>query len=150
NYFPNDEPAWIRRAQAPAWPETASDGDIVLGGEGASTCGSCGGRTHTLLQFPSTSQLPFVSGLSRLTVETCLSCVGWEQGCLFYRHDREGKPHCLASPLGKAPQFPAKPLRRAAVSMVDLGPRWQWQSWGSANDREDLHRVGGHPTWIQS
>jgi hypothetical protein len=25
-----------------------------------------------------------------------------------------------------------------------------WQDWGLANGRENLHRVGGHPSWIQS
>ena len=35
------------------------------------------------------------------------------------------------------------------MALADLGPRWQRQDWGGFNGRENLHRIGGHPTWVQ-
>ena len=36
------------------------------------------------------------------------------------------------------------------VHLVETPARWRWQSWGASNGRENLHRVGGFPSWIQS
>jgi hypothetical protein len=48
------------------------------------------------------------------------------------------------------PQFPAEPLLEGTVGLVATPARWRLQDWGAANSRENLHRLGGEPTWIQN
>lgn len=42
-----------------------------------------------------------------------------------------------------------EPFPRTEVGLVDLGAEWRIQDWGWSNNVENLHRVGGRPTWIQ-
>ncbi|HEX5102509.1 MAG TPA: DUF1963 domain-containing protein [Pirellulaceae bacterium] len=136
----------------PTWhlPENAPATQIDIGGDGNTNCGHCGGRTHRLVRFAHVDHLPFVMGVESLSIETCLSCLGWEDPrVMFYRHSDNGLPTCLAEH-GGPPQFPAVALQQTTVQMVDMGPRWHWQYWGATNSVENLHRIGGHPTWIQS
>ena len=46
--------------------------------------------------------------------------------------------------------FDADPFPRTEVGLVDLGREWRVQDWGWSNNVENLHRIGGEPTWIQS
>ena len=88
--------------------------------------------------------------LDKLSLEVCLSCLGWEAERLFYAHDESGVPRPIGDETTRKPQFPVGNLFSTQVKLAATGRRWRWQNWGLTNGRENLHRVGGHPTWIQS
>ncbi len=142
---------WRRPEDHPTWlvPPGASAGAVDFGGEGSARCGRCGHPTHRLARFGSARRLSFVKGLRSLTIETCLSCLGWEEEEMFFRHDAAGRPTSLSGE-GPPPKFPVGALKETGAVLVDLGDRWRWQDWAMSNGRENLNRVGGHPTWIQS
>ena len=120
-----------------------------LGGRADGECGSCGGRLHRLLLLPAVPPGLGVS-LAALEIATCLSCLGWEQPELFYHHDTAGRPDPLQQATYRIePEFPAEPLLDGEVGLVPTPDRWRLQNWGAANGRENLHRLGGEPTWIQ-
>ena len=88
--------------------------------------------------------------LGPIRLETCLSCLGWEVPCLFYVHGEDGKiSPCAYDAEVLVPQFSAPPLREAEVQLAHTPARWRWQDWALANGRQNLHRVGGYPCWIQ-
>jgi hypothetical protein len=69
---------------------------------------------------------------------------------MFYEHDSGGRPRPLGGGSGPpvTPRFPAGPLRPARVALVELGRRWVRQRWGGRY--QNLHWVGGVPSWVQS
>ncbi|MDI9682322.1 hypothetical protein QM334_36615, partial [Burkholderia cenocepacia] len=36
------------------------------------------------------------------------------------------------------------------VDVFAAPARWAWQEWGESNGRQNLSRVGGPPSWVQS
>jgi len=149
-YFTGDRPLWLRRDQHPTWTgEGKAVTEAAFGGSGSAICGRCGNPLHRLLTLDPVPEHLNVSGLAKLILEVCLSCLGWEIPKMFYGHNLHGEPSCLAERSGTPPQFPAVALHASSVMLSDLGERWRWQSWGSANGRENLNRIGGHPSWIQ-
>lgn len=90
-----------------------------------------------------------VTGLSRLDLIACLSCLCDGAGHA-YQYDTDGHPHDVETyDTPVTPEFHAEPLPEALVSLADLGSRWRWQDWGASNGRENLNRLGGHPSWVQ-
>ncbi|WP_254513961.1 hypothetical protein [Anatilimnocola floriformis] len=147
DYFVEKKPVWSSRENHPTW-QAPAHGDcetVQIGGPGSSVCRSCQGELHRLVYFPTTNAMPGVT-LPQLSIETCLSCLGWEVGRMFYQHDEQGLPSCLASTTCK-PKFPSTGLAAAAAKLVQQGERWRWQTW---DDAQNLNRVGGHPVWVQS
>jgi hypothetical protein len=139
------------RALSPTWKASAPDAACYrLGGKTAARCHSCGGILHHLVTFDPVPDGIGITKLARLELATCLSCLGWEHEYLAYEHDAYGVPRDLshAEEL-RVPEFPAPALRETEISLVDLGPLWRWQESGASNHRENLFRVGGHPSWIQ-
>ncbi|NHZ87632.1 hypothetical protein F2P45_01075 [Massilia sp. CCM 8733] len=133
-------------AQHPSWT-LPGDGPLHrFGGAGSAACGLCTGQLHHLVTLPERTMFgATASGAATLSLEVCLSCLGWERDKLFYRHGDDGLP----SPLDHGavtPQFPANALAPTEVRLVPTPARWTWQQWGRGN----LHRVGGAPVWIQS
>lgn len=115
---------------------------LRFGGTSADGCGFCGQPLHHLLTH------------AGFELATCLSCLGWEQPlgdyALWYRHDPDGTPHPLDRlPNPVTPRFPSAPLAGTSIALVDLGPRFWTQSWGSAGRGANLHRYGGEPAWVQ-
>ena len=138
-------PAWLNRTLHPTWRLPASGPACQLGGVVDGACTLCGGALHRLLSLPAGA----VAGRDGpLTVATCLSCLGWEREALFCQHDASGQPVPLDHGHTE-PEFPAQPLRELVVHLAPSPPRWLWQDWALANSRENLHRVGGFPSWIQ-
>ena len=132
----------------PTWARPTSEATLHrLGGASEMTCGVCGHPAHNLLTLDPVPEGFGVTSLPRLEIATCLSCLGWERERLAYAHDAEGRPHDLtmAEP-PVIPQFPMVPLLETWVGLRDLGPRWRWQTW---DDEQNLHRLGGHPFWVQ-
>ncbi|NHZ37837.1 hypothetical protein [Massilia rubra] len=134
----------------PSWTLPAGDASYRFGGAGSGACGLCGGRLHHLITLPA-AQLFDAGGAAgaEVALEVCLSCLGWERDVLFYRHGDDGLPGALEQG-ALTPRFPAHALAPAEVRLASTPPRWRWQGWGPANGAENLHRVGGHPTWVQS
>lgn len=139
--------AALSRKNHPTW--VLSDGENLscnFGGISSSICGSCGEPLHHLIDIPK----DILSNNTSISLATCLSCLGWEEERLFYRHNAQGKPTALISkPEYCVPEFKTLPLRETKVSIVKTPIRWQFQDWGLSNSRENLNRVGGSPTWIQ-
>jgi hypothetical protein len=144
-------PEWLSRYNHPTWDLVGEQTlPAELGGELESSCCLCGGSLHRLVRFESAPDgLPIAPG-SGLDLATCLSCLGWEEEVLFYKHDEQGRPSC-AGPSGphREPEFPSGPLRPGLVGLANTPPRWSFQDWGASNGRENLNRVGGSPSWIQ-
>ena len=142
----------MRKKSHPTWQGGAAALRLMaFGGESKEKCSDCGRPIHHLLTLNPIPDGVNVTGLRKLSLSVCLSCLGWESEELFYQHDDEGRPHCFRDgPPGITPQFPAGPLRATKVRLADQGARWFLQSWGGSNGRQNLHRVGGPPCWIQS
>lgn len=132
-------PTWSTRTNVVA--------DTAFGGQLASSCAHCAEPLHRLLDIP-VGALP--AARSALTLATCLSCVGWADHVLYLAHDAAGAPVALGGAGSPSkPEFPMHPLRATRVELVRADERWRRQDWALSNSRENLHRVGGAPTWIQ-
>ncbi|KWO88829.1 hypothetical protein WM32_08560 [Burkholderia ubonensis] len=150
-------PAWKREIHEnhPTWRAGGADRlHARVGGVLPHRCGLCHGPLHQLLAL----QQPNAAGIASRTpiaFGTCLSCLGWEGdgGPLFYRHDDEGRAYQHPSQQCEAavtPEFTAAALRDAEVELFAAPTRWSCQDWGASNHRQNLSRVGGGPSWVQS
>lgn len=139
--------AALSRKNHPTWTFEDSDSfSSNFGGLSSSKCGSCGGHLHHLLDVPE----GLLDNHNVLSLETCLSCLGWEEDQLFYKHNSIGIPTPIENKLEHCvPEFESLPLKKTKVSIVKTPDRWGFQDWGLSNSRENLHRLGGSPSWIQ-
>ncbi len=149
DYYPTHPVLATQLGQATWTTNGPSLGTVSIGGSGTANCGRCGGRRHMLIQFGSAAASLGISNVKELAIETCLSCLGWEEPIMFYRHNADGAASCLSPANSTPPQFPVGPLEPSTAVLVNHGPRWRWQEWGLSNSRENLNRVGGHPSWVQ-
>ncbi len=132
----------------PTW-RTGETESIVssFGGHVKSKCGCCGKDLHKLVVIPEN----LIENRKPITLATCLSCLGWEEQTLFYEHDKLGIPNAIKIRNELCdPEFPSVPLKETEVSIVNTPARWRFQDWGLSNSRENLNRIGGYPTWVQS
>lgn len=151
DYFAeSDRPPWIARPNHPTWVlDEQPVGKAEFGGVSRSRCGSCDGQLHRIIRFGSADKILGIR-MPQIEFGTCLSCLGWEQPKLFFRHDDSGVPSAFSlesSP--KVPEFPAVPLKDTVVLITVSPSRWQLQDWALSNSRENLNRIGGSPSWIQ-
>jgi hypothetical protein len=143
------KPAWLQPSNHPTWTSPAIAGRHRFGGTADSACAICDGPLHNLITLDPTPDGIGIVCPARLQLATCLSCLGWSKAPLFFGHADDGTPTPLDSgPM--RPEFPAYPLREVWVELSPTPSRWKWQDWALSNGRENLHRLGGHPTWIQS
>jgi hypothetical protein len=147
--FPKAEdrchPTWV---EAPGGAST-----FPFGGVSKAICGICSERLHHIITFDRIPDGLGVTDLPTLELSVCLVCLSLGSGVLSYQHDERGHPHDISQ--GKRwPQFTevreSFHFKPTSVALADLGPRWQRQDWGSSNGRENLYRIGGHPTWVQN
>ncbi len=154
--LPYQAPAefWLNtlREHHPTWrPADSQAHRVRFGGGSPGHCACCGEGLHHLITLEPVPESLGVTGLGRLELATCLSCLGWEQPQLFYKHGDDGQPQQTGYAGARiTPEFPASGLRAAEVELARLSPRWQWQvdpacSGGFLN----VHRVGGHPCWME-
>ena len=142
-------PPWLARIH-PTWKLPDPIQSISFGSGAEGPCTLCDETLHRLLVLDPIPPGLGITGLKRLELATCLSCLGWEHQPLFYRHDEDGSPLNIGyegSPI--TPQFPVGPLREAEIGLAPTPRRWFWQDWGCSNSRENLNRIGGEPCWIQ-
>jgi len=146
-YFPPPHNSWSLQGLHPSWRLPASV-SVRVGGAGSGCCGLCGGQLHNLLELPE-NQIGLSDRSQPVSLQTCLSCQGWEKPVLYYRYSESGEITALDNE-PCTPQFPAQALRECTASLALTPARWRWQDWGLSNSRENLNRIGGHPTWVQS
>lgn len=123
-----------------------------FGGVLEETCGFCGEPLHHLLTLEPVPEGLGITSVARLALATCLSCQGWEEYMLFFQHNHAGLPTAYnrAEPPHK-PKFFHRPLVETQVAIFETPSRRRWQDWGdSGGGKENLHRLGGHPSWVQS
>lgn len=147
-------PSWRKRIWRlhPTW----HGGQLLhtgrMGGPLDTLCGGCHSPLQRLLQTDAAALQPGAEG--EITLGLCLDCCGWEAPPVrFYRHDADGLPSCHPSQHREVPGMPTDSgdLMQAEVGLVALeSDRWQQQDWGQSNHRQNLSRVGGMPSWVQS
>lgn len=145
-------PSWTQPRNHPTWTEaTDPAGQVVVGGVSQGTCGTCSQRLHRLLAF--LDGIPDdlgVSGLGQLEIAGCVSCV-FGSGPQFFQHGSDGVPHPLTRQAQPTPaEWTSEPILEATCTLARTADRWRQQDWATSNGRQNLHRVGGEPTWIQS
>ncbi len=131
------------------WRFEPSHARRCFGGVGHRACCACGEHNHHLVSLEVDDLPANVTSRARLSIESCLSCVGWASGPLFYAHDAGGVPtgvHFEGE--HRKPQFPAEPFPELEMAVVPTESRWAWQDWGLSG-AENLNRIGGHPCWVQ-
>ena len=154
-----DTPPWKKEIQNhhPTWQ---AHGTALMRGQfgGAlstsACCGSCHQPLHHLLTLPQPDAVG-IACATPISFATCLSCLGWEGegGPLFYCHDDAGLPAPHQSQQRETaltPQFVAAALEPAEIGLFVAPERWYRQDWGASNDRQNLSRIGGAPSWVQS
>lgn len=156
-----ETPAWRRDVQKrhPTWqpPGDLQEAKPALparmGGQLASTCGHCHAPLHRLLALDAPDKAG-IDSQTPLTFATCLSCQGWEaDGPMFFRHAQDGLASAHPSQRlenALTPDYVAAALLEADVQLFAASARWAWQDWGQSNGRQNLSRVGGAPSWVQS
>jgi hypothetical protein len=142
---------WFKKHPTWNYTDAQQSAQLKFGGLGKHTCAACGGQGHHLFTLPSIPAKLQISGLQQVRFESCLSCLGWEVPRMFYHHESDG----AISPVGYegqriVPQHPSEPFIEVEIQLAPTPRRWQWQDWGVTNSRQNLHRLGGYPCWIQS
>jgi hypothetical protein len=148
DYFKAPRVAWNDRTLHPTWSLSGESVPCRFGGETAGGCSLCSGSLHHLVTVPS-RMLGALDLVATVSFAACLSCLGWERPVLYYSHGAGGDPVPLDTGT-TTPQFPAVALNETTIQLVASPARWRWQDWAQSNGRENLNRVGGHPSWIQS
>ena len=134
--------------ESPTWHlDAPTVGSGRFGGVADSACAVCDEPLHRLLALDDVPE-EVAPGIE---VVTCLSCLGWSVPVMYFRHGPEGGVQPVV-PQGTdaARRDPADPLPEVTVTFKRTPARWQLQDWGHSNGRQNLHRLGGEPTWIQS
>ncbi|MGE8208687.1 MAG: hypothetical protein ACN6RH_04150 [Stenotrophomonas rhizophila] len=150
-----DAGPWRRRLWRlhATWSQGESRGHAHMGGHLQARCGVCHAPLQRLLSLDARHVGATAEGV--LTLGLCLDCCGWSGiGPLFYRHAAEGLPQAHPSQCRDVPAADVEGcgvLMEADVELVSLpGQRWREQDWGVSNHDENLSRVGGAPSWVQS
>jgi hypothetical protein len=67
---------------------------------------------------------------------------------VFYKHDENGFPHYIKTyEVGK--KMEVDEILQTKIRLSETPKRWNYQDWALSNDRENLNRFGGEPSWIQ-
>ncbi|HEV3295200.1 MAG TPA: hypothetical protein VG123_39980 [Streptosporangiaceae bacterium] len=143
----------LRRRQ-PSWPvHTGSGRQYLTSGFLDRACPKCGHRLHRLLRLDPVPAGIGITSRGQVEFAWCPRCQDFIDAG-YARHAPDGAPEPFtlggSSDLDRQPEsFEHWFIPETPVGLVRLGERWEQQDWGQANDRENLHRVGGEPTWIQ-
>lgn len=138
----------------PTWIEApVNTPKHTFGGISDAYCHTCSQHLRHIITFKPVPDGLGVTALPKLDLSVCLTCLSLSNDVLSYQHDTDGYPHDI-SHISRFPEFADTQeyfhFAPTPVALVNLGSRWQRQSWGHSNNRENLHRVGGHPSWIQN
>jgi hypothetical protein len=117
------------------------------------TCPACGHRLHRLLRLDPAPAGLGITSRARVEFAWCPLCGTFPEAG-YARHTQDGTPEPLAHrPRSDRYREPGPAedwfIPQTPVELVRLDERWRRQDWALSNDRENLHRAGGEPTWIQ-
>ena len=144
----------LRRRQ-PSWPVyTGSDRQHLTSGFLDRACPECRQRLHRLLRLDPVPAGIGITSRGRVEFAWCPRCQDFIDA-RYARHAPDGTPEPFtvisSSDLDREPEsFEDWFIPETPVELVRLDERWGQQAWGLSNDRENLHRIGGEPTWIQN
>jgi hypothetical protein len=142
---PPPDPPFVARRMHPTWHLPTVGSELRMGGEGSAICPTC---RQTLVHLITLENVTGSIGtaLHRLRLETCPNSLG----PTFYFHDASGRPTPIEPAHSDLFNDVIAPLPETIVRLAPTPDRWLRQSWGFSNSRENLYRVGGLPSWIQS
>jgi hypothetical protein len=144
----------LRRRQ-PTWPvRTGSGQQHLTSGFLDRACPKCRQRLHRLLRLDPVPAGIGITSRGQVEFAWCPCCHEFTD-VGYARHAPDGAPEPFtvsgSSDLDREPQsFEDWFIPETPVELVRLDERWGQQDWWLSNDRENLHRVGGEPTWIQN
>jgi hypothetical protein len=149
------EPAWRREIWRlhPTWQGGTLQGSARIGGALGVACGYCAAPLQRLLELDRRFLQEGASGT--VTLCLCQACADGGDGpdVYYVRHGADGLPESATSSPARGAAALGTPddgLMEAEVGLVAMhGQRWQQQDWGESNNRQNLSRVGGAPSWVQ-
>jgi hypothetical protein len=119
-----------------------------FGGSHTSVCHYCKKSLSHLITLPAINRLP-ISGLKRCQIVTCTGCLGWKIPSLFFSHgDRLSLKPLPYGDFHENSDFESVPLKPATVYLCKTPPKYFQQAW-SGSDDQNLHRIGGKPSWVE-
>lgn len=145
NYFSDDRPIHTSRKQHPTWNLNPLEKKYEFGGIIQDDENN---PLISLITFDKIPEKLKVSGLPGLTLGMHVRELN-EYGAIFYQHDKFGKPSKIGE-IKDIEIYTDSPIKETGISFAETPNRWTFQSWASSNSRENLFRLGGEPTWIQS
>ena len=74
--------------------------------------------------------------------------LGYEGEIVFYEHDAQGMPRRIGNRT-QVEYVQDEPIKECEVVLAPTPARWTAQDWGMSNNRQNLARIGGEPSWIQ-
>lgn len=143
------------RAQQSSWPVYSDTGrQHLVSGFADQACPKCGHRLHRLLRLDPVPAALGITCRDRVEFIWCPVCTGFTDAW-YARHGPDGTPADFtvspdAPPTGDLESPEDWFIPETPVALVQLHERWRQQDWALSNDRENLHRVGREPTWIQN
>lgn len=155
DYFAEEESAFGTRDRTyqPTWQlqeQSQIRPDAIVGGVVEADCKICFNKLHRLIEITNSSVLSDFYKNAPSTFVTCLTCQG-RTGVyeLFFAHDPNGEIDHLYEGEPIAPETVEPAFAYTEVNLVDNGPRWTIQDATLSSGWENLHRLGGSPTWVQ-
>ncbi|PPF85217.1 hypothetical protein C5B96_06380 [Subtercola sp. Z020] len=119
-----------------------------FGGVLAERCGRCATPLARLLELSAILPELGVHSRSQVQFATCLWCQGSAEAPLYFSHDESGTPASLPEVRVSQPSTRHLRLNETVARVQRTRQRWRFQDWGLSTHRQNLHRVGGEPTFI--
>lgn len=145
NYFSDDRPIHINKKQHPTWNLNPLEKKYKFGGIIKED------ENNPFIHLITFDEIPTGFNITELTSLTLGMHIRElnEYGAIFYQHNHFGNPTKIGE-TNHIEIYSDLPIQETEISFSETPNRWNYQSWGSSNSRENLFRLGGEPTWIQS
>ena len=124
--------------------------DLVgnIGGPHEGVCKICKGPLSHLITIPRINGLPYQK-VDKLTIATCLSCVGWIDEPLFFKHNFQNKSRQIEyENISDGLGGENNTILPAIIHLCETPKKWESQKWEDGDD-QNLYRLGGKPSWIE-
>lgn len=145
HYFHDDRPIHINKKQHPTWRLASTDKRFAFGGLIQDD------QHNPFIHLITFEEIPKglnIKSLERLKLGMHIRELN-EYSEIFYQHDQFGEPTKIGDTT-VVESYPDLAIKHTQICFSETPSRWLYQSWGSSNGRENLFRLGGEPTWIQS
>lgn len=143
------------RCRQSSWPVNDGSGQQhITSGFLDRACPKCSQRLHRLLRLDPVPANIGITSRSRVEFAWCPLCDTFTDTA-YARHSPDGAPEPITVSRStdgdpELDSFEDWFVPETPVELVRLDQRWLHQDWALSNARENLHRVGGEPTWIQN